>query len=173
VAVRRPATDLARLARRLVRLLAVLGATGSIVACVAPGTSGDGSGQGVSHEVLARGDQVPATMEGGEAMRVFVSAAAFREAWQALVGESPPAPGFDRHRVVWLRGGRRPTAGHRLRVESVRRDSGALVIRHVEQRPGEGCLAATVVTYPWLLVRVPAGDARIETRRRVESVDCE
>lgn len=170
--MRRPPTDTLRRVLPFGRLPALVAAAGIATACAMPEGTGSDSGQRVAHQVLAHGDQVPASMELGEGLQVFASDPAFRDAWQALAGDSPPRLDFDRHRVVWVRAGRRPTAGHRLRVEGVRRASGRLVVHHVEQRPGEGCLAATVVTHPWVLVRLPAGDEPVESHDRIAAADC-
>ena len=90
--------------------------------------------------------------------------------WQALWqrhapgGRPAPTVDFNKHMVVAVFLGSRPSGGYQVQIESIRPEGNALVVRWAEARPGAGQVAAQVMTAPASIVAVPrhSGDVRFE-----------
>ncbi len=107
--------------------------------------------------------------------RVVRDAGVWREVWSDLRGGAPsgrPRVDFARHMLVLVAAGERPTGGYAIRVSSVVRRDGRLVVRAQERTPGTGCITTQVLTAPYQVIRVARSSRRVSTSRRRVAVDC-
>lgn len=115
----------------------------------------------------------------GDARRLVVEdEGAWAEVWSTWTGSVAPAPqrpdvDFDEERVVVATMGGRPTGGYSIGVESVERRAGEVAVRLFTVEPGQGCYVTQAVTYPGILVAIPAGDdpVRFTTTHYVSDCD--
>ena len=106
--------------------------------------------------------------------RVLSSVAAVRRALPlAVAAEGLGEVDFHRHRVVLVSFGTRPSGGYRLRVESVQQADDRVVVHVTEEQPGARCMAAAVLTNPWVLLRIPVADTPVRVARRTRTVPCD
>jgi hypothetical protein len=89
--------------------------------------------------------------------------------WKALWKEHAPTAkmpdvDFDKHMVVGIFLGTKPSAGHEVEIVGVRAADKDLVVDYVQKQPGRGTLAAQILTEPYHLVAVPkhAGTVRFQ-----------
>lgn len=103
--------------------------------------------------VIARGQQ-----SGVEHSRQVVATtrAEFNALWRAHATTAPPDLDFARRSVVGLFLGTRPSAGYSVRVLSVRTAADVTEVRYQEVRPPSDAVTAQVLTFPYILVEIPA-----------------
>lgn len=88
----------------------------------------------------------------------------FSAAWNQAYGASlsvPPLPGADlaRETLVAIFLGPKPTGGYGLDVVGVTLEDGDLYVDVLERAPAPGAIVSQALTSPWLLIRIPRGDA--------------
>jgi hypothetical protein len=66
--------------------------------------------------------------------------------------------------LYFVLGGQRPTGGHRMALNHVDDSKSELVFHATLQKPGQGCIASSSLTYPAIAVKLPknAKAARLE-----------
>jgi hypothetical protein len=99
----------------------------------------------------------------------------WRHVWRHLHAGFYPPPRrprvrFARSMVIAVLGGSGTATG--LRVDSVTRDAGGLLVRATESSPGAGCVVPQVITKPYELVRVARSPASVTTERVERKRDC-
>jgi hypothetical protein len=90
--------------------------------------------------------------------------------WKALwaehaPGEPLPAVDFTKSMVLGVFAGFRNTAGFKVSITAVERESGRILVTWREDRPPADAIAAQVLTYPFHLVRLERTDSPVEFRR--------
>jgi hypothetical protein len=82
----------------------------------------------------------------------------------AMPGRAPKLPPIDfrRREAVLLATGPRSSTGYALEVESVREESGRIVVRVRERAPSLGDPVAARVTYPYRLITLPRRDKPVD-----------
>jgi hypothetical protein len=121
---------------------------------------------------LPKPPMVPMTIDKGdqsnvdEAKQVVVRTEA---AWAALWSRHAPdrkrpQVDFSSQMVVGIFMGSRPTAGYSVAIVSTIQANGVLTVRYREVVPPRDAITAQVITFPFVLVTVPAfaGDVRFE-----------
>ena len=106
-----------------------------------------------SFTTVARG-----TASGQESARQVTvrTEAEWRALWKAHApAQKLPAVDFSTNMVVGLFLGTQPSAGIEVEITAVRPEPDALVVEYVERRPGQGMMAAQILTEPFHLVSVP------------------
>lgn len=116
------------------------------------------------HEVVARGDQ--GNDPGRDRFVLIRSEERLRSFWsevhaRVLTPPALPEARFGREALLGVRLAQRPSGGHGIDIERVERDGEELYVDLRLTEPAEDELATTVVTTPWVLVRVLGGDARV------------
>ncbi len=116
------------------------------------------------YEVVARGDQGVdpgrdrfVLIEDQDELRSFwnaVQAASFRP-------DAVPEADFGRETVLGVRLAERPSGGYRIEVVDVHEEGGELFVDVRLVEPAADALATSVVTTPWILVRVLGVDASV------------
>jgi hypothetical protein len=82
--------------------------------------------------------------------------------WEALWkqhapdGPSPLPVNFAKEQIIGVFAGQRPTAGYRVEIVKVERDSGGLTVVYKIESPPQDAIAAQQLTQPFHLVRLPA-----------------
>lgn len=123
------------------------------------------------HEMVARGDQ--GNDPGRDRFVLIRSEDRLRSFWsevhaRALTPPALPEARFGREALLGVRLGQRPSGGHGIDIERVERDGEELYVDLRLTEPAEDALASTVITTPWVLVRVLGGDARVAWFRDAE-----
>lgn len=94
-----------------------------------------------------------------------------RPEWDGLwrAPQRAPALDFSEQMVLVAFAGRKPTAGHSMRIERVVRAGAEQIVEVVESSPAPGCPLAQGPTHPFHLVTVPRweGTVRFVVERRV------
>ncbi len=76
--------------------------------------------------------------------------------------------------LVFVYGGMRRTAGHRLHVTKVVQKRNTLIVRARMLQPGPNCVTSDVITYPLQVVAIPKNESVKLTLDFLESIqDCE
>lgn len=108
---------------------------------------------------------------------VIRDAEEWRRAWALLAAgradtASPPRVDFRREIVILAAFGARPSAGHIVAIDTVRRAGVALeaVVRTVT--PGDSCMNAFMLVQPVDVVRVPRSDRPVFFVERQSTVAC-
>ncbi|MEW6275924.1 MAG: protease complex subunit PrcB family protein [Bacillota bacterium] len=66
-------------------------------------------------------------------------------------------------RYIFIAAGEKPTAGYRVEIINIQDDGrGKLTVRYRVSGPPPGRIPAQVITYPYVLARIPAGGAVLE-----------
>ncbi len=73
-----------------------------------------------------------------------------------------PAIDFRRDMVIAVFLGQRPVAGYRVRIVDVRQTPDALRVQVRERKPDGDALLAQVLTYPYVMIRLPQNDRPVE-----------
>jgi hypothetical protein len=81
-----------------------------------------------------------------------------------LPAPEPPAVDFERHQVVFVGAGVRPTAGYGLAVEGLEEDGDRLVLRIRETPPSDEGLVAQVLTTPFEILLIERSERPLEAR---------
>lgn len=108
---------------------------------------------------------------------VIVDATAWREAWFHLVAARRPLPpvpelDFSKQIVVIVAMGRQISGGHSIRVVSVKRQAGGVLVSALAQEPGKGCITTGNITSPADVVVLPASAQPVAFELRREKRDC-
>ncbi|MBC7324959.1 MAG: protease complex subunit PrcB family protein, partial [Moorella sp. (in: Bacteria)] len=121
------------------------------------------SGAAVPYKVLSSGDA-------GDLRRELETTASIPEEvkkWAAANSRQPFAGSFTsgQWRYIFIAAGEKPTAGFRVEIINIHDDGrGKLTVRYRVTGPPPGRMAAQVITYPYVLARIPAGGAAPEFR---------
>src|SRR5713226_8042289 len=80
--------------------------------------------------------------------------------WRALWNDHAPtdklpAIDFGSKMVVGVFLGTQPSAGYEVEIVGVRTEGDALVVEYAQRQPGQGTMAAQILTQPFHLVAVP------------------
>jgi hypothetical protein len=79
--------------------------------------------------------------------------------WPQLTGEpaskAPKDVKWNSEQLLLITLGERPSSGYSVFVKSVERNAGNLEITYVEKTPPPGAPSLTVMTSPWVLVKMP------------------
>ena len=113
-----------------------------------------------------------------DAARLVVrDAATWRRVWAVLAAGradslAPPPVDFRRELLIVAAFGARPSAGHRVAIDTVRRGDFAVeaVVRSVE--PAAGCAAAFALVQPVDVVRVPRTERPVAFAERRAAAPC-
>ncbi|MFZ5633808.1 MAG: protease complex subunit PrcB family protein, partial [Bacillota bacterium] len=118
-------------------------------------------GSPVPFKVLARGDRLDPDFQlsapGGLPEEV--------RKWAAANGGHPFAGSMTdgEWSYILIAAGERPTAGYGVKIVNIYDDGqGRLKVRYRVDGPPPGQVSAQVITYPFILVRIPAGSAALE-----------
>lgn len=65
---------------------------------------------------------------------------------------------FERHMIVGVLLGERPTAGFRVDISGVQQAADAIIVQAAETAPGPDDIVAQVLTFPFQLVTIPRSD---------------
>lgn len=113
-------------------------------------------------ETIEQGDQ--SGIQGDEAV---LEVARTQEEWQDLWSRhragrqpvtEPPAVDFAERMVVAVIDGQQPTGGHTFYVTGIEVVGERLVVRVERSVPGEGCVVASVLTWPFHVVETAKSD---------------
>ncbi|UFJ42957.1 protease complex subunit PrcB family protein [Brevibacillus humidisoli] len=85
------------------------------------------------------------------------------EAWQAIRKEG----GYDvidqnETRYVVIGAGQRPTGGYSLQIDRIENKNGKIIVYVVEKKPAPSALTTQAITYPSLVISLPAHDEAID-----------
>ena len=116
------------------------------------------------YEVIARGDQ--GTDPGRDRFVLVEDQDELRSFWNTVQASSfrpdpVPEARFERETVVGVRLAERPSGGYGIEIVDVRAEDGELFVDVRLVEPAPDALATTVVTTPWILVRVLGVDASV------------
>ncbi|MDZ7707582.1 MAG: protease complex subunit PrcB family protein [Trueperaceae bacterium] len=116
------------------------------------------------YEVIARGDQ--GVDPGRDRFVLIDDADELRSFWNAVQAASfrpdaVPEADFGRETVLGVRLSQRPSGGYRIEIVDVHEEGGELFVDVRLVEPAADALATTVVTTPWILVRVLGVDASV------------
>ncbi|MCO5296427.1 MAG: protease complex subunit PrcB family protein [Fimbriimonadaceae bacterium] len=104
--------------------------------------------------------------------QVLNNEAEFQTYWRQHTGSAASAPRgieWGKELLIAIHLGNRPTAGYQVYVEGIDRPTpNDLVVRFVESQPPKGMAAATMITSPWVLVRVERAGGNIRFQSRVQ-----
>jgi hypothetical protein len=133
---------------------AVPTSTGTTTATTAP--------DGIPFRVLESGSSSGIETDGFEG-RVVRSQAEWEAFWaehRSNTNEpgTPPAVDFSREAVVAVFMGQQPSGGYAIEVTQVADGVTGLVVHYATTRPGDDCVAAAVITQPFQVVAVEAGE---------------
>lgn len=123
-------------------------------------------------EVVASGDQGEAP--GEDTFVLLDDPEALLRFWNAVHAASfapPPVPDarFERETLLGVRLAERPSGGYGVEIENVTVEDGEAYVDVRTTEPAEGELSTTVVTTPWVLVRVLGVEASVAWFRDAES----
>jgi hypothetical protein len=74
----------------------------------------------------------------------------------APTGPPPPPVNFAKEQVIGVFAGQRPTAGYRVEITKVERESDGLTVVYRIESPPQDAIVAQQLTQPFHLVRLPA-----------------
>ena len=159
-----------RIMKRLLAIVALLTLGGLLLAACEDG----GSSSGTTPTTAAVEDGMLAfeTIEQGDQSGIQDSAAVLevartQEEWQDLWSRhragrrpetEPPPVDFDERMVVAVIDGQQPTGGHTLYVTGIEVVGERLVVRVERSVPGEACVVASVLTWPFHIVETEYSD---------------
>jgi len=84
---------------------------------------------------------------------------------------SPPEVDFTENAILFISYGEQKTAGYSINVRSVFKRNGTLIVKAVLISPPPDVFTAQVITNPYVLLTVPAGDySRVELRNDIGEV---
>ena len=72
-----------------------------------------------------------------------------------------PAIDFGRDMVIAVFLGQRPTAGYRVRIMDVRQTPDELQVHVRERKPDGNAVLAQVLSYPYVMIRLPKNDRQV------------
>lgn len=122
-------------------------------------------------EVLEQGDQCAVT---SASQAIIKSAAELDKVWATTFEGYIPAPAkpkvdFGQAYVIAAFYGEKNSGGHAVDIASV--SAQTITIKHT--KPGEGCMSASVITYPYIFAAVPHSVGSAEFKVVEEAVPCE
>jgi hypothetical protein len=83
----------------------------------------------------------------------------------------PPEVDFTESAILFISYGEQKTAGYSINVRSVFKKNGTLIVKAVLISPPQDVFTAQVITNPYVLLTVPAGDySRVELRNNIGEV---
>jgi hypothetical protein len=89
-------------------------------------------------------------------------------------GPAKPKVDFSKQWAVACFLGMVKTGGHSLSIQSIKTESGAIIITLVHKRPGPGCVTAQVIEYPYLIAAVdPFVPDKAEFKIITQNIPCE
>lgn len=80
---------------------------------------------------------------------------------------------FSEKQVIAIIDGMRPTGGYSVDIQGIERHDDNVRVRYLTERPGEDCLATTVVTYPYCLVVTDRTNLPVEFEEHESINHCE
>ncbi|HEB66488.1 MAG TPA: protease complex subunit PrcB family protein [Gammaproteobacteria bacterium] len=78
--------------------------------------------------------------------------------WKLHDAGKRPSIDFGRDMVIAVFLGQRPTAGYRVRIMDVRQGPDQLQVHVRERKPDSNAVLAQVLTYPYVMIRLPKKD---------------
>ena len=135
------------------------------VACMGPAPSEE-----LPITRLAKGQH---SLQTEQQFDVITGQAQFRHLWSQFDAGAPPALDFTRETAIAVFMGERPTGGYAIRVDSVTRSEGELLVEVVLQAPGPECMTTQAFTQPYEMVSVPSGPTRADFSTRRVLLPCE
>ncbi len=101
----------------------------------------------------------------------------WKQSWNAIFASFKPIPpllevDFTKYTVVAVFAGQKPTAGYTIRVTSVEEEDKRLAVRVKEYWPGNNCITAQAVNYPYQIIKFPYRDKPVEFIRDHDVKDC-
>lgn len=98
--------------------------------------------------------------------------------WAAIHATANPVPSrpnvdLDRHELIAVALGTRPSGGYGIHIDSVRASSGGREVFLTTSRPGPRCVTTQALTQPVHIVGVPAAGGSTRFIERDEEIDCE
>jgi hypothetical protein len=86
----------------------------------------------------------------------------FAALWKSHANDRKmPEGDFSNNMVVGIFLGTRPTGGYSAEIVSAQPESGTLIVKYKETRPGRGSMTAQVLTAPYHLVAIPKFDGPV------------
>ncbi|GAB4158821.1 MAG: hypothetical protein Fur003_2620 [Candidatus Dojkabacteria bacterium] len=137
--------------------------------------SNESPSQGLNYTVLGQGTGMTSTLPEGETVLGIKSTQAdFQSLWNKAYPDASTRPSmpfidFANSQIVAI-SKQASSSGYKLEVTSVSSDSG--VINLLYSKPGEGCINSTVITNPFVIIRIDGGASQFKYNYSVKTVDC-
>lgn len=110
---------------------------------------------------------------GNRQIEFFSNQLSFEKAVAGYNAATPEQIDFTANQVILLDAGQKPTAGYAIRVDSIESIGGGLQLNATEISPGPNCVVATVLTEPYVFVKV-VSIARVQNIvLKSEAIDCD
>jgi hypothetical protein len=84
--------------------------------------------------------------------------------WSRFTDDAAQGVDFNKHSVVAVFAGEKPTAGYSVRVTRVEKDGDACVVYHTITAPPRDAMVAQMITYPYTVVRLDGKCATAKLR---------
>ncbi len=126
--------------------------------------------QSIDFEIIGAGNNG----EKYESIEIIENKYDFEEKWKGMVYKDKPAPviDFKKECVIAISRGQCGSDGHGIQIKKVYEDRGYITIEMIYRNPGDSCRKSSVLTKPFILLRLKNKDLNIEFKKTIEIYEC-